>query len=164
MSNLLWKVWWNGDVFQYEWDLFFFKNQNLLECKEGLLTSTCLYIYIYIFLPLTAETGTATLTLTRRGLYGTIHVPWSSGLPSGSKPEWYTEGQITRSSGSLTIQHGIQSRNFTISVGCFVKIRFFNHEDKNKWGMGDLHHLWIWCRKIYWKIWNIYLYVQQKKY
>lgn len=87
------------------------------------------------------ETGTATLTLTRRGLYGTIHVPWGSGLPSGSKPEWYTEGQITPSSGSLTVQHGIQSRNFTISVSCFVKIRFFNHEDKKKWGVDNLHIL-----------------------
>lgn len=87
------------------------------------------------------ETGTATLTLTRRGLYGTIHVPWGSGLPSGSKPEWYTEGQITPSSGSLTVQHGIQSRNFTISVSCFVKIRLFNHEDKKKWGVDNLHIL-----------------------
>lgn len=87
-------------------------------------------------------TGTATLTLTRRGLYGTIHVPWGSGLPSGSKPEWYTEGQITPSSGSLTVQHGIQSRNFTISVSCFVKIRLFNdHEDKKKWGVDNLHIL-----------------------
>lgn len=87
------------------------------------------------------ETGTATLTLTRRGLYGTIHVPWGSGLPSGSKPEWYTEGQITPSSGSLTVQHGIQSRNFTISVSCFVKIRLFNHEDKKKWGVDNFHIL-----------------------
>lgn len=62
------------------------------------------------------ETGTATLTLTRQGLYGTIHVPWNSGFPSGGKPEFFTEGQITPPTGSLTIQHGIQTKNFTVSV------------------------------------------------
>ncbi|XP_061172919.1 adhesion G-protein coupled receptor V1-like [Saccostrea echinata] len=62
------------------------------------------------------ESGTATLILTRRGLYGTIHVPWRSGFPSGGKPEFFTEGQITPPSGSLTMPHGIQTKNFTISV------------------------------------------------
>ena len=64
------------------------------------------------------------MTITRRGLYGTIHIPWSSGFPPGANPEMYSEGQITPPSGSVTIQHGIQSKNFTISVSWCSHDRF----------------------------------------
>lgn len=81
---------------------------------------------------ISTETGTATVTITRRGLYGTIHIPWSSGFPPGGKPEMYSEGQITPPSGSLTIQHGIQSKNFTISVSWCSHDRFHNFRKRKK--------------------------------
>lgn len=44
----------------------------------------------------------------------------------------YSEGQITPPSGSLTIQHGIQSKNFTISVSWCSHDRFHNFRKRKK--------------------------------
>ena len=60
--------------------------------------------------------STAVLTITRSGIYGSIIVDWTTGQLAASLPPGVTNGQITPATGSLSLGHGEESKNFTVQV------------------------------------------------
>ncbi|XP_062985697.1 adhesion G-protein coupled receptor V1 [Elgaria multicarinata webbii] len=54
--------------------------------------------------------GTTQALITRKGLYGSITVIWSSGYPHGLIPEFLHPGSITPASGTVTFSHGEPSK------------------------------------------------------
>ena len=56
------------------------------------------------------------LTITRSGIYGSIMVDWTTGQLAASLPPGVTNGQITPATGSVSLGHGEESKNFTVQV------------------------------------------------
>ncbi|XP_053146642.1 adhesion G-protein coupled receptor V1 isoform X4 [Hemicordylus capensis] len=64
-----------------------------------------------VILRLTNVTSGSTQALiTRKGVYGSITVLWSSGYPPGLIPEFLRPGNITPAAGAVTFSHGETSR------------------------------------------------------
>ena len=61
-------------------------------------------------------TNTALITLSRVGLYGSINIPWRSGFPDSQLPQGFVEGDMSPVSGSVSIAHGVETKNFTVLV------------------------------------------------
>ena len=57
------------------------------------------------------------MTIIREGIYGTLNVPWQNGFPEGRVLAGFTEGSVVPASGSVTIPHGMDEKNFTVQVG-----------------------------------------------
>lgn len=49
-------------------------------------------------------------------MYGTLDVSWQSGFPEGRVLAGFVEGSVVPASGSITIPHGVEEKNFTIEV------------------------------------------------
>ncbi|XP_053406312.1 adhesion G-protein coupled receptor V1-like [Mercenaria mercenaria] len=62
------------------------------------------------------ESSTCRLTVIREGMYGTLEVSWQSGFPEGRVPVDFTEGTMVPDSSSIKIPHGIDEKNFTVSL------------------------------------------------
>ncbi|XP_060082724.1 adhesion G-protein coupled receptor V1-like [Ylistrum balloti] len=61
-------------------------------------------------------TTTTTLTLVRRGTYGTLEIIWKAGFVPGNLPNNFVEGTVNPEEGSVTVAHGISSKNFTVQL------------------------------------------------
>ncbi|XP_069137444.1 adhesion G-protein coupled receptor V1-like isoform X2 [Argopecten irradians] len=61
-------------------------------------------------------TTTTTLTLVRRGTYGTLEIVWKAGFVPGNLPNNFVEGTVNPEEGSVTIAHGVSSKNFTVQL------------------------------------------------
>ncbi|XP_060927102.1 adhesion G-protein coupled receptor V1 [Limanda limanda] len=62
------------------------------------------------------ETGTCEATVTRTGLFGDIRVQWRAGYPSGEDLPGFRTGDITPSSGSLTLAHGERTKSLSLTA------------------------------------------------
>uniref|UniRef100_UPI003AAD5B8E adhesion G-protein coupled receptor V1 n=1 Tax=Centroberyx gerrardi TaxID=166262 RepID=UPI003AAD5B8E len=62
------------------------------------------------------ETGTCEATVTRTGLFGDIRVEWRAGYPPGQAPPGFRLGDITPSSGSVTLAHGERSTAVSLTA------------------------------------------------
>ncbi|XP_061478182.1 adhesion G-protein coupled receptor V1 isoform X3 [Rhineura floridana] len=60
--------------------------------------------------------GTTQALITRKGVYGSIAVMWSSGYPPGFTPESLHPGNITPASGIVTFSHGEPSRTIFFHI------------------------------------------------
>lgn len=69
-------------------------------------------MYVIFF----TESSTCRLTIIREGMYGTLEVSWQSGFPEGRVPVDFVEGTVVPDSSNVIIPHGIDEKNFTISV------------------------------------------------
>ena len=56
------------------------------------------------------------MTLTREGMYGTLDVSWQSGFPEGQLPGGFQLGTIRPASSTVTIPHGVATKDFTVQV------------------------------------------------
>ncbi|XP_033749541.1 adhesion G-protein coupled receptor V1-like [Pecten maximus] len=61
-------------------------------------------------------TTTTTLTLDRRGTYGTLEIIWKAGFVPGNLPNNFVEGTVNPEQGSVTIAHGVTSKDFTVQL------------------------------------------------
>lgn len=62
------------------------------------------------------ESGTAIVTIMRQGTYGSLSVDWATGELAGSLTAGVTNGEILPASGTISVPHGVESRNFTVQV------------------------------------------------
>ncbi|VDI35962.1 G-protein coupled receptor 98 [Mytilus galloprovincialis] len=62
------------------------------------------------------ETNTATMTLYRTGTYGPVSIPWQIGYRSGQEPGDGVLGSITPQTGTVTIPHGVDTKDFSVTV------------------------------------------------
>uniref|UniRef100_G1KP04 Adhesion G-protein coupled receptor V1 n=1 Tax=Anolis carolinensis TaxID=28377 RepID=G1KP04_ANOCA len=60
--------------------------------------------------------GTTQALITRKGVYGSITVVWSSGYPTGLNPEHLRPGNITPASGTVIFFNGEQSKTIVLHV------------------------------------------------
>ncbi|KAH0628079.1 hypothetical protein JD844_008789 [Phrynosoma platyrhinos] len=60
--------------------------------------------------------GTSQALITRKGVYGSITVVWSSGYPVGLNPEYLRPGNITPASGTVKFSHGETNRAIVFHV------------------------------------------------
>ena len=78
-------------------------------------------ISLFFFSP---EESTAVLTITRSGIYGSIVIDWTTGQLAAGLPPGVSNGQITPATGSLSMSHGEESKNFTVQVMTSVSLQF----------------------------------------
>ena len=76
-------------------------------------------IYLYFI----SVTNTATITLKRIGTYGTVNIPWQIGYPSGQEPATGTLGNISPQTGTVTIPHGGETKDFSITVCIYSLVK-----------------------------------------
>ena len=69
------------------------------------------------------------MTLFRTGTYGEVNIPWQIGYQSGQGPASSTLGSFTPATGTVTIPHGVEKKDFNVTV-CYLiyrKIKANNH-------------------------------------
>ena len=58
----------------------------------------------------------ATVVIYRLGAFGTVTIDWRRGFPQKTGPNGYDPGVIQPTSGSVTLQHGIDEASITVQV------------------------------------------------
>ncbi|KAG7490788.1 G-protein coupled receptor 98 [Solea senegalensis] len=60
--------------------------------------------------------GSCEAVVTRTGLFGEIRVQWEAGFPSGQTLSGFRDGDISPSSGSLTLAHGERTKTISLTA------------------------------------------------
>ncbi|CAH1797156.1 unnamed protein product [Owenia fusiformis] len=61
-------------------------------------------------------TGLVELTVERLGSYGSVDVSWVTGYPGNERPLGFTTGALTPDSGTVSLDHGEESKSFTVQL------------------------------------------------
>ena len=93
------------------------------DCVSSCDNSKSLIICTFPF----SETNTATMTLFRTGTYGPVSIPWQIGYRSGQEPGDGVLGSITPQTGTVTIPHGVDTKDFSVTVSLYLKTAWFGH-------------------------------------